>query len=68
MRHATRSVEQAVGGNAYTTCVPPAKLHSLWDLWERLWCSWQLLGDSVSVQWVPSHVGVQGNEQADRRA
>ena len=28
--------------------------------------SWQLLGDSVSVQWVPSHVGVQGNEQADR--
>ena len=36
------------------------------DLWERLWCSWQLLGDSVSVQWVPSHVGVQGNEQADR--
>ena len=46
-------------------CVPPAKLHSLWDLWERLWCNWQLLGHSVSVQWVPSHVGVQGNEQAD---
>ena len=20
------------------------------DLWVRLWCSWQLLGDSVSVQ------------------
>ena len=38
------------------------------DLWERLWCSWQLLGDSVSVQWVPSHMGVQGNEQADRCA
>ena len=38
------------------------------DLWERIWCSWQLLGDSVSVQWVPSHVGVQGNEQADHCA
>ena len=39
-----------------------------WDLWERLWCSWQLFGDSVSVQWVPSHVRVRGNEQADRCA
>ena len=38
------------------------------DLWVRRWCSWQLLGDSVSVQWVPSHVGVQSNEQADCRA
>ena len=38
------------------------------DLWERLWCSWQLLGDSVSVQWVPSHVGVHDDEQADRCA
>ena len=28
------------------------------ELWEHLWCSWQLLGDSVSVQWVPPHVGV----------
>ena len=26
------------------------------DLWEQLWSQWQLLGDSVSVQWVPSHV------------
>ena len=26
------------------------------DLWAELWL---LLGDSVSVQWVPSHVGVQ---------
>ena len=25
----THFVEQAVGGNAYTACVPPAKLHSL---------------------------------------
>ena len=30
-----------------------------------LWAGWLLLGDSVSVQWVPSHVGVEGNEQTD---
>ena len=38
------------------------------DLWQRLWCSLQLLGDSVLVQWVPLHVGVQGNEGADQCA
>ena len=27
-----------------------------------------LLGDSVTVQWVPSHLGVQGNERADEGA
>ena len=38
------------------------------DLWMQLWQSWQLLGDSVSIQWVPSHEGVEGNEQADKCA
>ena len=38
------------------------------DLWMQLWQSWQLLGDSVSIQWVPSHAGVEGNEQADKCA
>ena len=27
-----------------------------------------LLGDSVIMQWVPSHVGVQGHKRADERA
>ena len=38
------------------------------DLWVKLWSSWQLLGESVSVQWVPSPAGLQGNEQADKCA
>ena len=38
------------------------------DLWMQLWQSWQLSGDSVSIQWVPSHAGVEGNEQADKCA
>ena len=37
-------------------------------LWTELWHRWQLLGDNVTVQWVPSHVGVQGNERADAGA
>ena len=35
------------------------------SLWTDLWNRWWLLGDSVTVQWVPSHVGVEGNERAD---
>ena len=35
------------------------------DLWEELWGRWVLLGDSGSVQWVPSHVGISENEKAD---
>ena len=38
------------------------------DLWKQLCGQWLLLGDSVSVQWVPFHVGVQGNEHADLTA
>ena len=38
------------------------------DLWEDLWGQWQLLGDSVDILWVPSHVGVTGNEHADAKA
>ena len=38
------------------------------DLWTDLWGRWQLLGDSVEILWVPSHVGVVGNEEADSRA
>ena len=37
------------------------------DLWTELWERWQLLGDSVEILWVPSHVGVAGNEEADVR-
>ena len=33
-----------------------------------LWHRWRLLGDSVAVQWVPSHVGAHGNEHADAGA
>ena len=33
-----------------------------------LWGQWQLLGDSVDILWVPSHVGVTGNEHADAKA
>ena len=36
--------------------------------WKRLWGQWLLLGDGVTVQWVPSHVGVQGNEHTDLNA
>ena len=38
------------------------------DLWIDLWDRWQLLGDSGSVQWVPSQVGVEGKEEADSQA
>ena len=38
------------------------------DLWEDLWGQWQLLGDSVGILWVPSHVGVTGNEHANAKA
>ena len=38
------------------------------DLWTELWERWRLLGDSVEILWVPSHVGVAGNEEADVRA
>ena len=38
------------------------------DLWSVLWNQWFLHGDSVSVPWVPSHVGVEGNERADEGA
>ena len=37
-------------------------------LWTALWNMWQLSGDSVTVQWVPSHVSVQGNERVDEGA
>ena len=35
------------------------------NLWIELWGQWAQLGDSVSVQWVPSRVHVQGNDRAD---
>ena len=35
------------------------------ELWQQLWTGWLLLGDSVSIQWVPSRIGVEGNERAD---
>ena len=38
------------------------------DLWSSLWEQCVLYGDSVTVQWVPSRVGVQGNERADEGA
>ena len=30
-----------------------------WDMWSL----WLLLGDSVSIPWVSSHVGLEGNEK-----
>ena len=43
---------------------------SHWHTWifGLIWDWWQLYGDNVTMQWVPSHVGVQGNEQADEGA
>ena len=38
------------------------------DLWTELWGQWQMLGSTVEILWVPSHVGVVGNEEADTRA
>ena len=35
------------------------------DLWSKQWEQWLLFGHSVTLQSVPSHVGVQGNERAD---
>ena len=35
------------------------------ELRQQWWAEWLLLGDSVSIQWVPSHVQAEGNEQAD---
>ena len=37
-------------------------------LWTELWGQWQLLGSSVKILWVPSHVGVVGNEEAGTQA
>ena len=34
-------------------------------LCEEPWLHWMLLGDSVSIQWVPSHGGIVGDEGAD---
>ena len=31
------------------------------DVWTELWDRWLMLGDSVTIQWVPSHLEVQGN-------
>ena len=36
------------------------------DLWSDMWSQWVVLGDSISIQSVPSHVGVDGNERADQ--
>ena len=37
-------------------------------LWTELWGQSQLLGNSVEILSVSSHVGVVGNEEADARA
>ena len=37
------------------------------DLWSELWNRWLLSGNSLSIQWVPSHVGVDGKECADQK-
>ena len=37
------------------------------DLWEHLWAEWCLLGDSVTIQWFPEYVRVDGHEAADER-
>ena len=38
------------------------------DLWSEFWDQWLLLGDSVSIQRVPLHVGMVGNKQVDQQA
>ena len=32
---------------------------------DQLAAVWRQFGDSISTQWVPSHAGVAGNEEAD---
>ena len=38
------------------------------DLWSDMWSQWLLLGDSASIQWVPLHVEVEGNEKTEQQA
>ena len=38
------------------------------DLWIAVLAERELAGDRLQVRWVPSHLGVEGNEQADQLA
>ena len=38
------------------------------DLWQQIYILTLMHGDTLSFQWVPSHIGIEGNEQADRLA
>ena len=38
------------------------------DLWSAVLAERELAGDRLQVRWVPSHLGVVGNEQADQLA
>ena len=36
--------------------------------WLSVLAEWELAGDRLQVRWVPSHLGVVGNEEADKMA
>ena len=40
----------------------------MWELLRRVFAEYQALGYEVEVRWVPAHVGIVGNERADKLA
>ena len=44
----------------------PLRNQDLWELLRRVFSEYQALGCVVEVRRVPAHVGIKGNERADR--
>ena len=46
----------------------PLRNQDLWELLRRIFAEYQALGYVVEVRRVPAHVGIVGNERADKLA